>query len=81
MKFTEQNFAEALEASGVSAINGLASLAFILRKRGLIADADISALYESMSLPLGLPKFAENPAVQEMQLNVDQLFSTVLASK
>lgn len=72
--------AEANEASDVSAINGIVSLAHILRKRGVLTDAEASAIYESMSLPLGLPKYAENPAVQDIQLNLDRLFAMVLRS-
>lgn len=72
---------EALEASDVSAINGIASLANILLKRGLLSDAEASAMYESMSLPLGLPKYAENPAVQDLQLNLDRLFAMIVASR
>ena len=71
----------ALEASDVSAINGIVSLANILRKRGLLNDAETSAIHESMSLPLGLPKYAENPAVQDLQLNIDRLFAIVVAPK
>jgi hypothetical protein len=32
-------------------------------------------------LPLGLPKYAENPAVQDLQLNLDRLFAVVVAPK
>ncbi|WDF71784.1 hypothetical protein [Novosphingobium sp. KACC 22771] len=78
---TEQDLVEALEASDVSAINGIVSLANILRKRGLLTDAETSALHESMSLPLGLAKYAENPAVQDLQLNIDRLFAIVVAPK
>lgn len=76
-----QDLVEALEASGVSAINGLASLTNILLKRGMLGDAEAAAVYESMSLPLGLPKYAENSAVQELQLNLDRLFAMIVASK
>lgn len=69
---------EAHEASDVSSINGIVSLANILRKRGLLTDAEASAMYESMSLPLGLPKYAGNSAVQELQLNLDRLFAVVV---
>jgi len=78
-KFTEKDLIEAHEASDVSAINGIVSLVNILRKRGLLTDAETSAMHESMSLPLGLPKYAENPAVQELQLNLDRLFAMVVA--
>lgn len=77
----EKDLIEAHEAADVSAINGIVSLANILRKRGLLTDAETSAMYESMSLPLGLPKYAENPAVQELQLNLDRLFAVVIAPK
>ena len=79
--FTEKVLIEAHEASDVSAINGIVSLANILRKRGLLTDAEASAVYESMALPLGLPKYAENPSVQELQLNLDRLFAAVVATK
>lgn len=72
------NLIEAHEASDVSAINGIVSLANILRKRGLLTDAEASAMYESMSLPLGLPKYAENPEVQDLQSNLDRLFAVVM---
>jgi hypothetical protein len=70
---------EALEASDVSAINGIVALANILHKRGLLSAAEASAMYQSMSLPLGLARHAENPAVQELQLNLDRLFAHVVA--
>jgi len=75
---SEADLIAALEASDVSAINGVVSLANILLKRGLIGPADASALYESMSLPLGMPKYAENPAVQDLQANLDRLFALVV---
>lgn len=37
-------------------------------------------MYESMSLPLGLAKYAENPAVQDLQLNLDRLFALIIKS-
>jgi hypothetical protein len=74
----EKLLLEAHEASDVSAINGIVSLANILRKRGLLTDTEASAMYESMSLPLGLPKYAENPGVQDIQLNLDRLFAMVV---
>ncbi len=70
---------EALEASDVSAINGIVALANILHKRGLLSSAEASAMHQSMSLPLGLARHAENPAVQELQLNLDRLFAQVVA--
>ncbi len=77
----EKDLIEAHEASDVSAINGIVSIANILRKRGLLTDAEASAMHESMSLPLGLPKYAENPAVQDLQLNLDRLFAMVVGPK
>ena len=74
-----KDLVKALEAADVSAINGITSLANILLKRGLLSDAEASAMYESMSLPLGLPKYAVNPAVQDLQLNLDRLFATIMA--
>lgn len=74
----EKHLMEAHEASDVSAINGIVSLANILRTRGLLSDAETSAMYESMSLPLGLPRYAENRAVQDIQLNLDRLFAMVV---
>lgn len=50
---SRKDLVEALEAADVSVINGIASLANILLKRGLLSDAEASAMYESMSLPLG----------------------------
>lgn len=79
-KVAQEQLIEAHEASDVSAINGIVSLANILRRRGLLTDLEASAMYESMSLPLGLPKYAENLAVQDLQLNLDRLFSLVIKS-
>jgi hypothetical protein len=31
-----------------------------------------------MSLPLGMAKYAGNPAVQDIQLNLDRLFAMVV---
>ena len=75
------NLIAAHEASDVSAINGIVSLANILRKRGLLTDSEASAMYESMSLPLGLPRYAENPDVQDLQSNLDRLFAVVMEPK
>lgn len=72
---------EAHEASDISAINGIVSLANILRKRGFLTDAEASAMYESMSLPLGLPKYAENADVQDIQSNLDRLFAMIVEPK
>jgi len=69
---------DAHEAAEVSAINGIVSLANILRVRGILTDSEASAMYESMSLPLGLTKYAGNPHVQDIQSNLDQLFATVV---
>jgi len=77
----EKDVIEAHEASNVSAINGIVSLANILKKRGLLTNAEAGAIYESMSLPLGLPKYAKNPAVQDLQSNLDRLFAVVVAPK
>jgi len=77
----DKHLIEAHEAADVAAINGIVSLANILRTRGLLTDAETSAMYESMSLPLGLPQHAENPVVQEIQLNLDRLFAMVIEPK
>jgi hypothetical protein len=69
----------ALEVSDIAAINGIASLANILRKRGLLTIPEASALHQSMSLPLSLPRHADNLAVQELQLHLDQLFAHIIA--
>lgn len=69
---------EAREASDISAINGIVSLANILRNRGILTDTEASALHESMSLPLSMARYAGNPAVQDIQLNLDRLFAMVV---
>ena len=76
--FTAEDLIAAHEASDVSAINGIVSLANIMRKRGLLSDAEAYAMFESMSLPLTLPRYANNPAVQELQLNLDRLFAVIV---
>lgn len=70
---------EAQAAADVSAINGIVGLANILRIRGILTPADTTALHESMSLPLGLPHYASNAAVQDLQRNLDQLFAIMRA--
>ena len=75
----DQDLLDAREASGVAAINGIVCLANILRKQGILSDADASAMHESMSLPLGLPKYAGNLAVQDLQAIIDLLFAVVVA--
>ena len=77
----EKDLLESHQASVVCAINGIVSLANILRKAGVLTDADAAALYESMNLPLGLPRYAENQAVQDVQLNLDRLFAVIVAPK
>ena len=74
-----QGVSDAHEAATVSAINGIVGLTNILRRRGFLSDADASALYESMNLPLGLPRYAQNQAVQDLQLNLDRLFALIVA--
>ncbi|MBU6393446.1 MAG: hypothetical protein KGQ75_02620 [Sphingomonadales bacterium] len=69
----------ALEVSDIAAINGIASLANILRLRGLLSVTEASALHQSMSLPLGLPRHADNLAVQELQAHLDDLFAHIIA--
>ena len=75
----DQDLLDAREASGVAAINGIVCLANILRQHGILSDGDASARHESMSLPLGLPKYAGNLAVQDLQAIIDQLFAVVVA--
>jgi hypothetical protein len=36
-------------------------------------------MYQSMSLPLGLARHAENSAVQDLQANLDRLFAVIVA--
>lgn len=69
----------ALEVSDIAAINGIASLANILRLRGLLSVTEVSALHQSMSLPLSLPRHADNLAVQELQQHLDDLFAHIVA--
>jgi hypothetical protein len=71
----------AQEAADISAINGIVSLANILRNRNILTDADASALYESMILPLGMAKYADNEAVQDIQLNLDLLFAMIISPR
>jgi len=78
---TDRQLLEAHEAAEISAINGIVSLANILRTRNVLSDAEATALHESMSLPLGMARYADNPAVQDIQLNLDQLFALVVAPR
>lgn len=76
--FTNPQLVEAYEASNISAINGIVSLANILRTRNILSDAEVSALYDSMTLPLAMAKYAGNPSVQDIQINLDRLFAMVV---
>lgn len=75
---TAQQMLEAQQALDVAAFNGILSLAIILRKRNLLADAETRSLHEIMSKPLSLPGNADNPVVQDAQHNLDQLFSLLI---
>lgn len=75
---TDAQLLAAHQVAGVSAINGIVSLANILRQHKILGDAEASALHESMSLPLGMAKYADNPLVQDIQLNLDRLFAMVV---
>lgn len=75
---TAQQVLEAQQALDVAAINGILSLAIILRKRGLLTDAETKRLHDIMSRPLGLPGNADNPVVQHAQHNLDQLFALLV---
>jgi hypothetical protein len=77
-EITDEQLLEAHEAADICAINGIVSLAHLLRKGGVLTDGQVSAMYESMSLPLGMKKYAGNPAVQDIQLNLDHLFALVV---
>ncbi|PWG01691.1 hypothetical protein [Sphingosinicella humi] len=75
---TAQQMLEAQQALDVAAFNGILSLAIILRKRNLLADAETKSLHDIMSKPLALPGNANNPVVQDAQQNLDQLFALLM---
>jgi len=60
---------------------GLAIILVAEGDSGLVEAEEASAMYESMSLPLGLPKYAENPGVQDLQSNLDRLFAVITGPK
>jgi hypothetical protein len=76
---TAQQMLEAQQALDVAAFNGILSLAIILRKRNLLADAETASLHDIMSKPLALAGNANNPMVQDAQHNLDQLFSPLMS--
>jgi hypothetical protein len=75
---TAQQMLEAQQALDVAAFNGILSLAIILRKRNLLADAETESLHDIMSKPLALAGNANNPVVQDAQQNLDQLFALLI---
>jgi hypothetical protein len=77
-ELTAQQMLEAQQALDVAAFNGILSLAIILRKRNLLADAETKSLHDIMSKPLALAGNANNPVVQDAQHNLDQLFSLLI---
>ena len=74
---TAQQVLEAQQALDVAALNGILSLAIVLRKRNLLTDGETKGLHDIMSRPLSLPGNADNPVVQHAQHNLDQLFAIV----
>lgn len=74
---TAQQVLEAQQALDVAALNGILSLAIVLRKRNLLTDGETKGLHDIMSRPLSLPGNADNPVVQNAQHNLDQLFAIV----
>ena len=69
---------EAQQALDVAALNGILSLAIVMRKQRLLSDAETKRLHDIMSRPLSLPGNADNPVVQHAQHNLDQLFALLV---
>jgi len=68
----------ALQALDISAINGIVSLAIMLKKRGLMTSEEGEAMLDAMSKPLNLAEVANNPVVQDTQQKLDMLFAEIL---
>ena len=78
---TAQQMLEAQQALDVAALNGILSLAIVLRKRNLLTDGETTSLHDIMSRPLSLPGNADNPVVQNAQHNLDQLFALLVEQR
>lgn len=75
---SQQQLAETQQALDISALNGIVSLALLLKKRGLMTSGEAKRLHEMMSKPLSMPHNAANRAVQDAQQNLDLLFSVLI---
>jgi len=78
LDLTAQQVLEAQQALDVAAVNGILSLAIILRQRDLLTTEETKRLHDIMSRPLSLPGNADNPVVQNAQHNLDQLFALLI---
>ncbi len=75
---TEEQMRDAQQALDIAAINGVLSLAIMLKKRDLMTAEEGASLYDSMSKPLAMGEVANNPIVQNAQHNLDLLFAEIL---
>lgn len=75
---TDEQMRDAQQALHIGAMNGIMSLAILLKKQGLMTDADAKALHGHMTKPLSQPEVANNPLAQDAQHKLDQLFAALV---
>ncbi len=69
---------QAQQALDIASLNGILSIAIVLKKRGLLTRAEGESMHASITKPLSVPEVANNPLVQDAQQNLDNLFSYIL---
>lgn len=75
--FTAEDLIEAQCPLDISAMNGIALLATVMRTHGLLTDGQLATLHTEMSNPLGTADLAENAVVQTAQGHLDRLFAAI----
>ena len=75
---TDKQLVEAQQALDIAALNGMISLAIMLKKRGLMTIAEAKSMHDSVTKPLSLPDVADNPLIQDAARNLDDLFAILI---
>jgi hypothetical protein len=75
---TEKQLVEAQQALDIAALNGLVSLALLLKKRGLMTKDEAKSMHDLVTKPLSLPDVADNPLIQDAARHLDELFAILI---
>lgn len=77
MVMSAEQMRDAQQTLDIAAFNGLVTVAILLKKRGLINDAELDDLHAAVTKPLTMPEVANNPLVQDAYRNLDSMFSAL----